>query len=206
MNRNYLKAVMAGASDDLTRANLNSVLAHRNGDKLCLISTDGHVLFRTEFEHKIEDAPVSKEGNGAYATIKDTIIPISTCKAILALCKTSKKMVSHQMDVYMSDTEALVGLEQRVLLNPVQDMTYPPYERVIPTTEGKTVFSLNLEVLESLVAFAKGVKEARELKRGEFGINFYLGEPDAGIYFEIENNGYSPDEKSDGVIMPRRIK
>ena len=196
MNRNYLKAALAGTSDDSTRRTLQGVLLQRNSDNVRIVSTDGHVLFRSEIEQKIEDAPCNGE-HGAIATINDTILPPETCQAVLKLCQKSKG--SPNTELYIGDSVAKVNLEHTIPFSPVDD-TFPAYEKAIPERRGY-VFTVDVAILESLVKYAKAIREAKDQKHGPFGIRFFTESPERGIRFELQTSDYG-EGKFDGVIMP----
>ena len=198
MNKHYLKAMLAGTSKDETRQTLQGVLAQRNGDNVRLVSTNGFVLYRAEFDQKVEDAPCGD--NGAFATVNDTIIPYASCKAIIDLCK-SGKMYSPNTQIYIGDKSARINLEHNITFTPIEGK-FPDYERVIPPME-KKVFTIDLTVLESLVQFAKAIRDGKDQKHGRFGIRFFSEAPDRGILIELCCSD-AGEGKFDGVIMPIR--
>jgi len=117
-------------STDETRAHLNSALFEWDGDRVRMVTTDGHRLSKME---------VKVEGRQASATM---LIPLKAihelkklCDEVLAEAKDGKQ----EVQITQSGASAFFQTPGSVFSVKLVDAQFPPYAQVIPANSEKKV-------------------------------------------------------------------
>lgn len=139
-----LERVSRAVSTEETRYYLNGVYAHREGDSLALVATDGHRLVRV-----IRPLP---EGAG---DMPGAIIPR---KAVAIICRMLKSE-GGDFRAWFAPARMALAIGRYRLDSRLVDGTFPQYQRVIPDEAGLT-HSLTIDAGE-LLAMTEGFKRGR---------------------------------------------
>lgn len=132
-------------SGDETRAHLNSALFEWEGDRVRMVTTDGHRLTKVE-----ADVP----GRNATATM---LIPY---KAITELRKLAEESKAHEakgetpsmVTIAQSGPNAFFGIGDTRFSVKLVDAQFPAYQQVIPRTSERTVRAPRAALVDALRA------------------------------------------------------
>ena len=119
-----LSQVSFAISTEETRYYLNGVHVHLSGDSILFVATDGHRLARRHI--------IKPEG---LATLPPIILPRKTVVEITRLVKDAG---DSEITIHVSARMITLHIGGTVLTSKLIDGTFPDYQRVIPTRNGKT--------------------------------------------------------------------
>lgn len=169
-----IASTMGAVSTEETRYYLNGIFIHTvdhcDGLKLAMVATDGHRLYRREFE-----APAGSDG------MPGVIVPHKTVHLMHKLMKG--KACPETVSVTVSEGKVRVAFDDIVITSKTIDATYPDYQRVIPAWNDKIVTmdaALALESIRavSLISSERGFAVKLTLTAGNCRLT--VNNPDAG--------------------------
>lgn len=117
-------------STDETRAHLNSALFEWDGDRVRMVTTDGHRLSKME---------VKVEGRQASATM---LIPLKAIHELKKLCDevmAESKEGKPEIQITQSGSSAFFQTGGSIFSVKLVDAQFPPYSQVIPQNSDKKV-------------------------------------------------------------------
>lgn len=131
---NLIQKTQFSVSADEARINLNGVLFVSDGKSATMVSTDGHRL--TKFKIPLE-GPLIERG---------VVIPR---KAMLEIKRVLDR-TGGQVGLAVSDTHVFVRAESLLLSAKLNQVSFPPYEAVIPTSHKRAAQVSREELLNAL--------------------------------------------------------
>ena len=164
-------------STDETRAHVNSALFEWSGDRLRMVTTDGHRLSKME---------VTVGGTSATATM---LIPL---KAIAELRRLAEEARAEKGDsrvtITQSGPNAFFGLAGMTFSVKLVDAQFPPYQQVIPAVTDRSMRAPRAGLADAL----RAVSLAASDRTG--GVKLTLGSSTLRITSESPETGNGFDE------------
>jgi DNA polymerase-3 subunit beta len=134
-------------STDDTRLHLNSALFEWDGNRVRMVTTDGHRLSKMER---------TVEGKQASATM---LIPLKGIQELRRLCDEARAEGKgdgdggvHEIGLVQSGPNAFFRLPGMQLSVKLVDAQFPPYQQVIPQTPDRSVVAPRIALTEALRA------------------------------------------------------
>jgi DNA polymerase-3 subunit beta len=128
-------------SSDETRAHVNSALFEWAGDRVRMVTTDGHRLSKME-------ATVS--GSSATATM---LIPLKAVTELRRLADEAKaEKDAPNVTITQSGPNAFFGIAGMTFSVKLVDAQFPPYQQVIPATPEKSLRASRVALADALRA------------------------------------------------------
>lgn len=127
-------------SADDTRHHLNSALFEQEGDRLRMVTTDGHRLSKLELA-----ASVPIEGSTSL------LIPRKGVLELKRLCDEAESR-EEELELVQSGPNAIFRLRGFQFSVKLVDAQFPPYQQVIPATASKVIKAPRLELQDALRA------------------------------------------------------
>lgn len=163
------------AADD-TRLHLNSALFQWDGERIRMVTTDGHRLSKMEIE-----AP----GKSASASM---LIPLKGILELKRLCEEAKNEGVTRIQLVQAGPNAFFRVPGLQLSVKLVEAQFPPYQQVIPSSTQNRVVAKRAELADAL----KAVSVAASDRTG--GIKLMLGENVLGFQSESPESGDGFDE------------
>jgi DNA polymerase-3 subunit beta len=176
-------------STDETRAHVNSALFECVGDRVRMVTTDGHRLSKME-------ATVS--GASATATM---LIPLKAISELRRLTDQAKSEKIATLTIQQSGPNAFFTVAGMMFSVKLVDAQFPPYQQVIPSSVSKTVQVPRLPFIDAL----KAIQIAASERTGGIKLTFVPGalritseSPESGNAFDEIAVDYSGPEMAIG--------
>jgi DNA polymerase-3 subunit beta len=176
-------------SNDETRLHLNSALFEWEGERVRMVTTDGHRLSKMEIE---------TPGRSAKASM---LIPFKGVQALKRMCDEGvaegEADAAPVMKLCQSGPNAffeLAGLRFSVKL---VDAQFPPYQQVVPEASEHSVRAPRLALADSLRAVSVAASDRTggvKLTLGGGRIRFESESPESGAGFDEVPSDYDGDE------------
>lgn len=142
-------------STDETRAHVNSLLVEYSGDRVRMVSTDGHRL-------SFAEAP-----SGLSATTS-MLIPLKAVSELRKIVESAEGVV----DIRQGGPNAFFTTGGFTFLTKLIDAAFPPYQAVIPKADTKAMFRVRRVALVDAV---KAVQIAASDRTGSIVLNLSAG-------------------------------
>jgi DNA polymerase-3 subunit beta len=190
-----LERIRHGISTEETRYYLNGVYWDASGDRLALVATDGHRLFRQIVDKpddmgEIRDT-VQAEGKEA-ATVPGVIIPK---RAVEILLKLFGKRAPAEVDIRMDASVMEFGFPFEFgnirVRTKLIDGTFPDYRRIIPNDHDKAITVWKPDIIAAINAVSFIID------KGKAGIKFQFGGDDMMLFAKGENGTASTPVEGD---------
>lgn len=127
-------------SPDETRAHVNSALFEWSGDRVRMVTTDGHRLSKME---------ATVAGTSATATM---LIPLKAISELRRLADQARSEKVATLTIQQSGPNAFFTVSGMMFSVKLVDAQFPPYQQVIPGTPGRTVRAPRLPFIDALKA------------------------------------------------------
>ncbi|MBK8252488.1 MAG: DNA polymerase III subunit beta [Polyangiaceae bacterium] len=127
-------------SGDETRAHVNSALFEWSGDRVRMVTTDGHRLSKME---------ASVPGTSATATM---LIPLKAVGALRGLLDQARSDKISTLTIQQSGPNAFFTVGSMMFSVKLVDAQFPPYQQVIPASPARTVRAPRLPFSDALKA------------------------------------------------------
>jgi DNA polymerase-3 subunit beta len=127
-------------SPDETRAYVNSALFEWSGDRVRMVTTDGHRLSKME---------ATVAGTSATATM---LIPLKAIGELRRLTDQARSEKVATLTIQQSGPNAFFTVSGMMFSVKRVDAQFPPYQQVIPGTPGRTVRAPRLPFIDALKA------------------------------------------------------
>lgn len=114
-------------STDETRAHVNSALFEWAGDKVRMVTTDGHRLSKME---------VTVDGSSATATM---LIPRKAINALKRLAEDSDNASTDTVTISQAGSNAFFSIGDALFSAKLVDAQFPPYQQVIPALTDRSI-------------------------------------------------------------------
>jgi DNA polymerase III subunit beta len=163
------------AADD-TRLHLNSALFQWDGDKIRMVTTDGHRLSKMEIEAL---------GKTASASM---LIPLKGIGELKRLCDEAKAEGQTRIQLVQNGPNAFFRLPGLQLSIKLVEAQFPPYQQVIPSSSSHRVAVSRALMAEAL----RAVSVAANDRTG--GVKLSLGDNVLGFSSESSDGGDGFDE------------
>ena len=178
-------------STDETRLHLNSALFEWEGDKVRMVTTDGHRLSKME---------AVLPGKQASSTM---LIPLKGVLELKRLCDEAGEDSGSNGEIRISQSGPnaffqLAGFQFSVKL---VDAQFPPYQQVIPEHSEQTVRAPRAALADALKAVSVAASDRTggiKLTLGNGKMRFESENPDSGEGFDEVNVDYSGPELTVG--------
>ncbi|MCK6588662.1 MAG: DNA polymerase III subunit beta [Polyangiaceae bacterium] len=173
-------------SSDETRPHVNSALFEWAGDRIRMVTTDGHRLSKME---------ITVSGSSATATM---LIPLKAISELRKLTDEAKNDRDSSPNVRITQSGpnayfTLAGMQFSVKL---VDAQFPPYQQVIPAATDRTVRAPRAQLAETL----KAIKIAANDRTG--GVKLTLAQNALRITSESPESGNAFDEVPVDYVGP----
>ncbi|MEZ4310735.1 MAG: DNA polymerase III subunit beta [Polyangiaceae bacterium] len=127
-------------SPDETRAHVNSALFEWSGDRVRMVTTDGHRLSKME---------ATVAGTSATATM---LIPLKAVSELRRLTDQARSEKISTLVIQQSGPNAFFTVAGMVFSVKLVDAQFPPYQQVIPASPARTVRAPRLPFIDALKA------------------------------------------------------
>jgi DNA polymerase III subunit beta len=127
-------------SADETRAHVNSALFEWSGDRVRMVTTDGHRLSKME---------ATVAGTSATATM---LIPLKAVSELRRLADQARGEKVATLTIQQSGPNAFFTVSGMMFSVKLVDAQFPPYQQVIPSSPARTVRAPRAQFMESLKA------------------------------------------------------
>lgn len=127
-------------STDETRAHVNSALFEWSGDRVRMVTTDGHRLSKME---------ATVAGTSATATM---LIPLKAISELRRLTDQAKAEKVATLTIQQSGPCAFFTVAGMMFSVKLIDAQFPPYQQVIPSAPARTVRAPRLPFIDALKA------------------------------------------------------
>lgn len=127
-------------SADETRAHVNSALFEWSGDRVRMVTTDGHRLSKME---------ATVAGTSATATM---LIPLKAISELRRLTDQAKSEKIATLTIQQSGPNAFFTVAGMMFSVKLVDAQFPPYQQVIPSSPARTVRAPRVPFIEALKA------------------------------------------------------
>lgn len=128
-------------STDETRAHVNSALFEWSGDRVRMVTTDGHRLSKAE---------ATATGTSATATM---LIPLKAISELRRLADEARaEKAGAMVTITQSGPNAFFGIAGMVFSVKLVDAQFPPYQQVIPSVSERSVRAPRLAFADALRA------------------------------------------------------
>jgi DNA polymerase-3 subunit beta len=127
-------------SADETRAHVNSALFEWSGDRVRMVTTDGHRLSKME---------ATVAGTSATATM---LIPLKAIGELRRLTDQARTEKVATLTIQQSGPNAFFTVAGMMFSVKLVDAQFPPYQQVIPSTPARTVRAPRLPFIDALKA------------------------------------------------------
>ena len=127
-------------SADETRAHVNSALFEWSGDRVRMVTTDGHRLSKME---------ATVAGTSATATM---LIPLKAIGELRRLTDQARSEKVATLTIQQSGPNAFFTVAGMMFSVKLVDAQFPPYQQVIPSTPARTVRAPRLPFIDALKA------------------------------------------------------
>lgn len=127
-------------SADETRAHVNSALFEWSGDRVRMVTTDGHRLSKME---------ATVAGTSATATM---LIPLKAISELRRLTDQAKSEKVASLVIQQSGPNAFFTVAGMMFSVKLVDAQFPPYQQVIPSSPARTVRAPRLPFIDALKA------------------------------------------------------
>jgi DNA polymerase III subunit beta len=127
-------------SADETRAHVNSALFEWSGDRVRMVTTDGHRLSKME---------ATVAGTAATATM---LIPLKAISELRRLTDQAKGEKVAMLTIQQSGPSAFFTVAGMQFSVKLVDAQFPPYQQVIPASPNRTVRAPRLSLIDALKA------------------------------------------------------
>jgi len=127
---------------DDTRAHLNSALFEWSGDRVRMVTTDGHRLSKME---------ATVTGTSATTTM---LIPLKAIAELRRLTDAAKTEKIATLTIQQAGPNAFFTVAGMQFSAKLVDVQFPPYQQVIPAALGRTVRVPRLALMDALKAIA----------------------------------------------------
>jgi DNA polymerase III subunit beta len=183
---NLIAATHFSISADETRLHLNSALFEWDGDRVRMVTTDGHRLSKME---------VQVPGNHASATM---LIPQKGVLELKRLCEEGRAEGSEDgptLKMVQSGPNAFFELGGFMFSVKLVDAQFPPYQQVIPETSERAIRAPRLPLADALRAVSLAASDRTggvKLTLGSSKMRFESESPESGEGFDevpIEYDG-----------------
>lgn len=170
------------AADD-TRLHLNSALFQWDGDRIRMVTTDGHRLSKMEVE---------VAGKTASASM---LIPLKGILELKRLCDEAKSEGQTRVQLVQNGPNAFFRLPGLQLSVKLVEAQFPPYQQVIPSSTSQHVVAKRGELVDALRAVSVAANDRTggiKLALGPNVLGFSSESPDSGDGFdelEVEYSG-----------------
>jgi DNA polymerase-3 subunit beta len=170
-------------STDETRLHLNSALFEWDGDRVRMVTTDGHRLSKME-------AGVATHGS------MNMLIPLKGVMELKRLCEEARSEGVDELELCRSGPTAffrLGGIQFGVKL---VDAQFPPYDQVIPSTPQNTIRAPRVAVADALRAVSIAASDRTggvKLTMDSGVIRFSSESPESGDGFDEVPVDYDGD-------------
>ncbi|MEB2313953.1 MAG: DNA polymerase III subunit beta [Sorangiineae bacterium] len=184
-------STMFSISPEDTRLQMNSALFEWDGDRVRMVTTDGHRLSKMD---------VSLPARQATATM---LIPLRGVQELKRLCDEAASDVGTETPIEMIQSGPnaffrLAGLEFSVKL---VDAQFPAYQQVIPETSGRAIRAPRLAMADALRAVSLAASDRTggvKLTLGGNKMRFESESPESGAGFDEVDIEYSSEELTVG--------
>ncbi|HEY4103709.1 MAG TPA: DNA polymerase III subunit beta, partial [Polyangiaceae bacterium] len=180
-------------STDETRLHLNSALFEWDGDRVRMVTTDGHRLSKME---------AVLPGKHASATM---LIPLKGVLELKRLCDEAmseeKSEAANEIRITQSGPNAFFQLAGFQFSVKLVDAQFPPYQQVIPEHSEQTVRAPRLALADALRAVSVAASDRTggiKLTLSGGKMRFESESPDSGEGFDEVNVDYSGPELTVG--------
>lgn len=177
-------------STDETRAHVNSALFEWAGDRVRMVTTDGHRLSKME---------ATATGTSATATM---LIPL---KAIGELRRLADEARAEKNDARVTITQsgpnAFFGVAGMVFSVKLVDAQFPPYQQVIPAVTERSIRAPRLALADALKAVALAASDRTggvKLTTSNGTLRITSESPESGNGFDEVSVDYSGPELTIG--------
>jgi len=127
-------------SPDETRAHVNSALFEWSGDRVRMVTTDGHRLSKME---------ATVAGTSATATM---LIPLKAISELRRLTDRARSEKVATLTIQQSGPHAFFTVSGMMFSVKLVDAQFPPYQQVIPASPARTVRAPRLPFIDALKA------------------------------------------------------
>ncbi len=127
-------------SADETRAHVNSALFEWSGDRVRMVTTDGHRLSKME---------ATVAGTSATATM---LIPLKAISELRRLTDQAKSEKIATLTIQQSGPNAFFTVAGMMFSVKLVDAQFPPYQQVIPSSPARTVRAPRIPFIDALKA------------------------------------------------------
>lgn len=127
-------------STDETRAHVNSALFEWSGDRVRMVTTDGHRMSKME---------ATVAGTAATATM---LIPLKAITELRRLIDQAKGEKVTMLTIQQSGPTAFFTVAGMQFSVKLVDAQFPPYQQVIPASPNRTVRAPRLSLIDALKA------------------------------------------------------
>lgn len=127
-------------SPDETRAHVNSALFEWSGDRVRMVTTDGHRLSKME---------ATVAGTSATTTM---LIPLKAVSELRRLTDQAKSEKVATLTIQQSGPNAFFTVSGMMFSVKLVDATFPPYQQVIPAAPARTVRAPRIPFIDALKA------------------------------------------------------
>lgn len=127
-------------SADETRAHVNSALFEWSGDRVRMVTTDGHRLSKME---------ATVAGTSATATM---LIPLKAISELRRLTDQARGEKIANLTIQQSGPSAFFTVAGMQFSVKLVDAQFPPYQQVIPSSPNRTVRAPRLKLMDALKA------------------------------------------------------
>jgi len=176
-------------STDETRAHVNSALFEWSGDRVRMVTTDGHRLSKME---------ATVAGTQATATM---LIPLKAIGELRRLSDQAKSEKVATLTIQQSGPNAFFTVAGMQFSVKLVDAQFPPYQQVIPASPARTVRAPRLALMDAL----KAIQLAASDRTGGVKLSLVPGalritseSPESGNAFDEVPVDYSGPEMTIG--------
>ncbi len=176
-------------STDETRAHVNSALFEWSGDRVRMVTTDGHRLSKME---------ATVAGTSATATM---LIPLKAISELRRLTDQAKGEKIATLTIQQSGPNAFFNVAGMQFSVKLVDAQFPPYQQVIPAAPARTVRAPRIKLMEAL----KAIQLAASDRTGGVKLALVPGalritseSPESGNAFDQVDVDYSGPEMTIG--------
>jgi DNA polymerase-3 subunit beta len=176
-------------SVDETRAHVNSALFEWSGDRVRMVTTDGHRLSKME---------ATVAGTSATATM---LIPLKAIQALRTLTTEAAKEKASVLSIQQSGPNAFFTVAGMQFSVKLVDAQFPPYQQVIPASPGRTVRAPRLALMDALRAIQVAASDRTggvKLALVPGALRITSESPESGNAFDEVSVDYSGPEMTIG--------
>jgi DNA polymerase-3 subunit beta len=176
-------------SADETRAHVNSALFEWSGDRVRMVTTDGHRLSKME---------ATVAGTSATATM---LIPLKAIGELRRLTDQAKGEKVAVLTIQQSGPNAFFHVAGMMFSVKLVDAQFPPYQQVIPSAPARTVRAPRAKLMDALKAIQLAASDRTggvKLALVPGAIRITSESPESGNAFDQVDVDYSGPEMTIG--------